>query len=165
MCRIIEVRVTDDLGNPSTSFFSSRPVVVTIEFDLTSIDSALTAGFDLATVDGSVVFRSYHTDLEESVVPRLFPGRNAIRCVIPPGLLNSGRYSINLRVSLHWTKWIAYEDGVLHFDVIADHGESLFLNSESRPGVVAPILEWTAVEPTADEDRAQPGVSALRASL
>lgn len=148
LCRIRGVRIADAEGRTSTSFFSSRPITLTLEFDLSAVDSAFIAGFDLATMDGVVVFRSYHTDLPDDAVPRLAVGRNAIRCTIPAGLLNSGRYIVNLRVSLHWTRWIVLEDNVLQFDVIADHGESLFLNDQSRPGVVSPILDWVAVDPT-----------------
>jgi lipopolysaccharide transport system ATP-binding protein len=147
-CRVVAVSVTDVEGNSGSSFFSSRPLRVTIEFDLGARDPAFTAGFELATPDGAVVFRSYHTDVPEDVVPVLTPGRNAIQCVIPAGLLNGGRYAINLRISLHFARWIVHEDTVVSFDVIADHGESLFLNSAAvRPGLIAPILDWTAVEP------------------
>jgi len=150
LCRVIEVRTTRHDGATSASFFSSKPLVVTIEFELARIDPAFTIGFDLATVDGTPVFRSYTTDLPEHAAPALRPGRNAVQCEIPAGLLNSGRYSVNLRASLHWAKWIVHDDGVIDFDVIADHGESLFLNDQVRPGVVAPILDWKAVEPTVD---------------
>ena len=120
---------------------------MTLEFDLAEVNSSFTAGFDLATIDGVVVFRSYLTDFADEPAKLLKPGRNAIRCTIPAGLLNSGRYLINLRIGLHWIRWIVHSDDVMQFDVIADHGESLFLNDQSRPGVVAPILEWEAVEP------------------
>ncbi len=153
LCRIVEIRATDEDGKPSTSFFSSRPVEVTIEFDLSRTDQSLTVGFDLATVDGITVFRSYQTDMAEDEMPTLSPGRNALRCTVPPGLLNSGRYVVNLRVSLHSVKWIVHDDAVLYFDVVADHGESLFLNAnaQARPGIVAPILGWASVEPTSDD--------------
>ncbi|HWD24106.1 MAG TPA: ABC transporter ATP-binding protein, partial [Acidimicrobiales bacterium] len=139
LCRVVEVRATDENDNLSMSFFSSRPIHVTIEFDLERVDQAFTAGFDLATIDGVVVFRSYITDLADDAATRLRPGRNAIRCTIPAGLLNNGRYLIKLRIGLHWIKWIVHTDDVLQFDVIADHGESLFLNDQARPGVVAPL--------------------------
>jgi hypothetical protein len=130
---------------------------VTLEFDLAEVQSSFTAGFDLATLDGVVVFRSYLTDAVDEPAKLLKPGRNAIRCTIPPGLLNSGRYVINLRIGLHWIKWIAYVDDVMQFDVIADHGESLFLNDQARPGVVAPILQWDPVEPgSGSEELAEP---------
>jgi len=148
MCQVREVTIADEDGVPGAAFFSSRPIKVTLEFDLARVDPSFTAGFDLATIDGVVVFRSYLTDHDDEAGTKLKPGRNAIRCTIPAGLLNSGRYLINLRIGLHWIKWIVYSDDVLQFDVIADHGESLFLNDQVRPGVVAPILPWDAVAPS-----------------
>ncbi len=157
LCRLAEVRVTDESGSLATTFLSSQPIVVTIEFELARTDSSFSAAFDLASVDGSTVFRSAQTDVADASRPRVVPGRNALSCTIPPGLLNSGRYAINLRFSQHMTRWIAYEDGVLSFDVVADHGESLFLNAQGRPGLVAPILRWDAVEPTSgDLEPAEP---------
>lgn len=152
ICRVVEVRVTDENGNPSTSFFSSKPINVTLEFDLSRVDPAFIAGFDLATVDGVTVLRAYQTDVPEAGVPALRVGRNALTCMLPPGLLNTGRYVINLRFSLHWSKWIIFDSGCLYFEVVFDHGASLFLNDPARPGVIAPILAWEAVEPeTSDE--------------
>jgi lipopolysaccharide transport system ATP-binding protein len=154
ICRVVEVRVTDDEGKPSGSFFSRRPIHVVLELDLSRVDSSFIAGFDLGTTDGVVVFRSYTTDVAAEAAPRHVPGRNAIKCTIPPGLLNTGRYALHLRISLHWTRWIVLLDDALWFDVIADHGESLFLNDQTRPGVVAPILDWSTVEPEVDADEA-----------
>jgi lipopolysaccharide transport system ATP-binding protein len=152
LCRIVEVRLEDADGKPATSFFTSKPVTLTIELDLAAVDSAFTCGFDLASVDGVVVFRSYVTDVGDDEVPRFVPGRNAVSCTIPPGLLNTGRYAVHLRVGLHYVKWIVHMDDVIQFDVIADHGESLFLNDTARPGVVAPILAWRSVEASVDAD-------------
>jgi lipopolysaccharide transport system ATP-binding protein len=146
LCRIIEIRATDEEDRPSTSFFSSRPIHVTVEFDLARVDPAFVIGFDLATVDGVTVFRSFQTDATAEAMPVLTPGRNAVQCVIPPGLLNSGRYVVNLRVLLHWTKFIVHDTGSLYFDVVADHGD--FMNSQGRPGVVAPVMPWRSVEPS-----------------
>jgi lipopolysaccharide transport system ATP-binding protein len=149
LCRIIEIRATDEEDRPSTSFFSSRPIHVTIEFDLARLDPAFVIGFDLATVDGVTVFRSFQTDATAEAMPVLTPGRNAVQCVIPPGLLNSGRYVVNLRVLLHWTKFIVHDTGSLYFDVVADHGD--FMNSQGRPGVVAPVMPWRSVEPSTQD--------------
>jgi lipopolysaccharide transport system ATP-binding protein len=150
-CRIVEVRTSEVDGEPASSFFSSKPIRVRLEFDLASVDHAFIAGFDLTTIDGVTLFRSYQTDLPEHEAPPLRVGRNALECEIPAGLLNAGRYVVNLRFSLHWVRWIAQTDNVLTFDVVSDHGESLFLNDQSRPGMIAPILPWHAVEPSGDE--------------
>jgi lipopolysaccharide transport system ATP-binding protein len=145
LCRVVEVRVTDEADEPSTSFFSSNAVMVTIEFDLSHRDTAFVIGFDLATVDGVTVLRSTQADVQDGKMPELKPGRNAVRCLIPAGLLNTGRYVVNLRSWLHGAKWIAHENAVLYFDVVADHGDSLFYHDQTRPGVVAPVLSWQTV--------------------
>jgi hypothetical protein len=77
--------------------------------------------------------------------------------------LNSGRYAIKLRIGLHWVRWIVRSDEVLQFDVIADHGDSLFLNDRARPGVVSPLLDWGSVEPVSDANEAEPRTSAVGA--
>ena len=160
ICQVREVTVTDEDGVPGAAFFSSRPINITLEFDLSRVDPSFTAGFDLATIDGVVVFRSYLTDHDDSAGLKLKPGRNAIRCSIPAGLLNSGRYLVNLRIGLHWIKWIVHSDDVLQFDVIADHGESLFLNDQARPGVVAPIIPWDVVAPASGERAVEARIAA-----
>lgn len=153
-CRIVEVRVTDDSGAAEMPLLSSRPIVVTFEFDLTEVASSFSPAFSLHAPDGSTVFSSAATEVAESERPRLVEGRNSLRCVIPAGLLNSGRYSISLRFAMHMTRFVAYEDNIVEFDVVADHGESLFLASQDRAGVIAPILPWAAVQPTSKADEA-----------
>lgn len=157
-CRVTEIRVTDETDEPRTTYFSSKPFFVTLEFELSVVNPSLNIGVELATVDGLVVFFSSFRDVSDETLPRLVPGKNALRCEIPADLLNSGRYVINLRISLHTVRWIVYEDAVLHFDVMADHGESLFL-SAGRPGVIAPAISWKAVEPVSEVEPV-----ALRAS-
>jgi lipopolysaccharide transport system ATP-binding protein len=157
--RVVGVRATNRAGEPSSTFLSSEPIYVTIEFDLVEVDNALTLGFDIAAYDASTVFRTFQSDTAEADRPALKPGRNALTCEIPAELLNSGRYFVNLRVAFQGIGWVAYPDQVLQFDVVADHGESLFLNDQTRPGVVAPILDWRTVDPTAEVVEARPSGS------
>jgi len=164
ICRIVEVRVTDDDDEPAPVLFTSRPIHVTIEFDLAVVHPAFMVAFDVITADGVFVLTSYHRDMPEDEAPRFVEGRNAFRCTIPPGLLNSGRYAINLRISLHKIRWIADDESVLKFDVLADHGESLFQSVEARSGVISPLLQWQAVEPTADADGRKPSAAPLTAA-
>jgi lipopolysaccharide transport system ATP-binding protein len=145
-CRVIEARITDENDGPRATYFSSQPVYVTLEFELESVNPSLNISIDVATVDGVIVFNTSVRDMPEHAAPRLVPGRNAVRCEIPAELLNSGRYVINLRISLHRIRWIVHADAVLHFDVLADHGDSLFL-LDGRAGVVVPRVHWSAVEP------------------
>ena len=147
------MRVTDEHDQPQATYFTSKPIYVTLELDLETVSPSLSIGIDIATVDGLIVFHTTFRDVPEHSAPKLAPGRNALRCEIPAELLNSGRYVVNLRISLHTIRWIVYADAVVHFDVLADHSESLFLIGVSRPGVVLPRVNWTAVEPDSTSER------------
>lgn len=149
--RLREVTVVDEAGRPRTSFFSSKPIAVEVEFDLAVILPTLDFAIEVATVDGVVVFLSSVRDAREGQIVELGPGRNRLRCEFPTDLLNSGRYVINVRSVIHGIRWILNEDAVLHFDVIADHADASFLGA-ARPGVVAPAITWEAIEPTADDE-------------
>jgi len=151
---LAEIRVTDEDDEPRTTFFTSKPIYVTLEFDVEELNPALNVAIELAGGDGTVGFFTSFRDMPEGSAPELLRGRNAFRCQIPPGLLNAGRYAINVRAGLHGVRWVAFEDAVLHFDTIADHGESLFLTGAMRPGLVAPALQWHAVEPAPAGERA-----------
>jgi lipopolysaccharide transport system ATP-binding protein len=147
-CRLVEIAVVDEHGEPAATVFSSKPSYVTIAFDLDTVHPAFNVGFELTTPDGVVVFNTFFRD--GASTPQLAAGRNVLRCPMPRALLNTGRYLVNLRISLHNVRWIVNEDAVIQFDVLADHGESLFLHSTTRGGVIAPALEWQA-EPRAED--------------
>ena len=143
-CRLVEVRVEDDGENVVTAVGSSEPLTVVMVVELASLHPALAVGFDLLASDGSCAFRSFQTDAPEESQPRLEPGVLELRCKIPGGLLNTGRFTISPRIGLHYIKWIAQVDSAVQFDVFYDHGGSEFLNAAARPGVIAPVLDWTA---------------------
>jgi lipopolysaccharide transport system ATP-binding protein len=147
------VAVTNASGAAATTFLSSEPIVVTLEFETTDPHPALSVGFDLSAFDASVVFRTTQVDMPERSRPTIRKGRNTFSCEIPPALLNNGRYAINLRAVMEGIRSLVWEDDVLQFDVIADHGESLYLNQQGRPGVISPILNWS--EGTVDRPAAQ----------
>jgi lipopolysaccharide transport system ATP-binding protein len=158
-CRLVEVGVTDEDGESASAFFSSKPIYLTLEFDLPTVHPALNINFDLLTPDGVLVFHTSFRDGQHP--PDLVEGRNMLRCQIPPALLNSGSYVVTLRISLHHVRWIVHEEGIIEFNVLADHGDSLFLSASSRPGVIAPVLEWEAEgrrEPPTANVELRPGV-------
>jgi lipopolysaccharide transport system ATP-binding protein len=145
-CRLYEIRVTDEDDEPRTTYFSSRPIYVTLDLELPEVNPLINIGVEVATVDGTVAFYTSFRDMPEGQEPVLVPGRNLLRAEIPAELLNSGRYVINLQISLHEIRWIVHEEAILMFDVMADHGESLFLSNVQRAGVVAPRVRWETLE-------------------
>ncbi len=147
--RLLGLRVTDSTGEPCNSFYSSQPIYVEIEFDLSFLHSALLVGFELIHRDGVVVFRSNHNDRHEREWPSLRVGRNKLRCEIPPCLLNYGTYFISPKIGLHCIAWILNGDAEVAFNVELDHSESPFWSAERAstfPGVIAPCLRWKTSE-------------------
>jgi len=142
--RLVSVRVVNSAGEVAHLVSTSRPFGVRIEVDLTSVSEALCIGFDLATGDGSLVMRSYQTDLDPERWPKLSPGRNELECTIPAGLLNDGRYLVLPRVSIHCVRWLVHSEAAVSFEAHRDHAVSPYAQVV-RPGGIAPMLDWRLV--------------------
>jgi lipopolysaccharide transport system ATP-binding protein len=147
-CRLIEVRATSAGAESEATFFSSRHIGIELEFEVEVAHSSLRVGFDLVSVDGTLIFCSFHPDTLH--LARLPEGRHVLRAEIPPGMLNAGTYAVTPRVVLHNLDSVVTVDAALSFDVLFDHGDSLFLTGDRRPGVIAPMLTWRLVEETTD---------------
>jgi hypothetical protein len=131
----------------SNAFFSKHDIAVDLELYLRRLRAGLCVGFDLLTERGATVLRSYNTDEHPDRWVKLQTGKNVLRCVIPGGLLNGGRYFLAPRVGIHNQEWILNSDPIVSFTVTLSHGESPFwnvLNEGNRPGTVAPILSWSS---------------------
>jgi hypothetical protein len=76
-------------------------------------------------------------------------GRNCLSCQIPGGLLNGGQYYVAIRIGRCLRKsieWVVDLDAAVSFDMEFDHGVArAWLNTRSQKGIVAPLLNWTAL--------------------
>ncbi len=145
--RLEEVHVRSD-ALTSATFASREPLHVELGFEVLEHHPALCVGFDLMNSEGLTVLRSYQTDGGEGKWPPAGVGKHRWRCTIPPGLLNAGIYYISPRISLHNIKYNVQIDAVVEMELVLDHGVSPFWNSlgNSRPGVVAPVFQWTVLD-------------------
>lgn len=147
--RLRAIRVMDHHGNVKAEFRSGEKVIVELEINILRLNPALTIGFDLLSSNGVVVSRAYHNDPPKEYWPQLCTGKNLLHCVVPADLLNAGRYSIAPRISLHCQKWIINSDPCVAIVVRLDHGKSPFWTilgqQVTRPGVIAPIWNWTSL--------------------
>jgi lipopolysaccharide transport system ATP-binding protein len=143
--RLVAMRVVDAGGACQSVCPSSQAVGIELEVVISCLHASLCIGFDLVGGSGEVVLRSYHNDAAPDRWPRLGPGPNRLRCLIPAGLLNAGVYRVAPRIGLHNICWIVNPDPAIRFEVVLDHGRSPFWNSldaRSRPGTIAPIMQW-----------------------
>src|SRR5262249_46782616 len=142
---LIAVRVLSFEGDPRSTLDSDQDAYVELDFIAEERNGELCVGFDLANSEGVTVLRTYQTDLSPECWPPLTMGRNRWRCKIPKGLLNGGDFLVSPRIGIHNVSWIVHEDAVLQFRMNLRHGVSPLWNSlseASRPGLVAPILDW-----------------------
>ena len=145
---LLAVRILSEGGEPNGSVDSDKDFFVELEFMARRLDRSLCVGFDLANSDGVTVLRSYQTDSREENWASIRIGRNRWRCKIPRGLLNGGNYLVNPRISIHNLAWIVHEDAILEFRLNLRHGVSPLWSSiseKNRPGLIAPVLDWTSV--------------------
>jgi lipopolysaccharide transport system ATP-binding protein len=145
---LIAVRVLSSDGEPNGTIDSDHDFYVELDFLAHRVVASLCVGFDLTNSEGATVFRTYQTDLPQRQWPPLRAGCNRWRCKIPKGLLNGGDFNVNPRLGIHNVSWIVHEDAVVRFKVNLRHGVSPLwtsLTETSRPGPIAPILDWNAV--------------------
>jgi lipopolysaccharide transport system ATP-binding protein len=138
--KLAAIRIMGSDWQPTPVVISSQPFRVQLDVDLERVPQGLTIGFDLATADGTVVFRSSQTDAAPERWPGLAVGRNRLNCEIGADLLNSGRYTVQPRVSIDRVRWIVH-GGAVSFDVHRDPGESVNALAD-KPGAIAPLLTW-----------------------
>jgi lipopolysaccharide transport system ATP-binding protein len=134
---------------------NGEPMGVQIEADVESVDPALTVGYAIYSEAGTLLYWSYQTDQSEAEWPRLTPGQNVLRGLIPSRLLNEGMYRIELIGGLHHRQWL-FEPGVtapsIYLRVQGGLSDSPLWIAK-RPGELAPVLPWHRVAPESDLPR------------
>lgn len=141
--RLLSLKVVTRDGILCSNFPSDEDVFVEMLVDIRSLHEALRVGFELLWRDGTTVFTSFHNDMGTSEWPNLSVGINRLRCRIPPGLLNNGRYFIAPRIGLHCIRWIVNTPPSIEFEVFITHGDSHFWTvAIPQPGIIRPVLSW-----------------------
>lgn len=124
---------------------------VAIEGEVEQYNKNLTIGFALYTQDGTCLFWSYPTDAGDGSLVRLGRGSHALRCRIPPRLLNEGSYYLELVGGLHFTEWL-FEPRrrvpLISIEVRGGTSDSPYWINK-RPTLLAPVLSWRST--SADE--------------
>jgi len=125
---------------------------VQIEGEIEHVDPALSLGYRLLTESGLLLYHSFHTDRPDASLERLDIGRCVLRGRIPARFLNEGRYRIDLLARLHEREWLVDpgRSPSIHLTIQGGLSESAFWIGK-RPGLLAPVLDWRAVESARNE--------------
>lgn len=141
--RPIALRVRDAKGVVSETVRSVEPFYIEMEYELTAPITGLRVGIYLTTARGDQVFTSFDTDDQkrfEKYGARP-AGRYISRCIIPPDLLNGGRYTLGVNASTYRVRRYFMEEQALNFNVDTSGAPGMQW-PEARPGVLRPRFEW-----------------------
>jgi lipopolysaccharide transport system ATP-binding protein len=122
-----------------------HPIHVWIEGEIEQPDMALTVGYALYDKAGILLCWSAQTDAAENLWPHLTRGQNVLRSRIPPRILNQGKYRLELIIGIYHRQWIS-EPGTnvpaIELSIQGGLSDSPYW-MERRPGVMAPVCNWT----------------------
>ena len=138
------VRIIDNRGNIVQTIRSTEEFTIELEYDLDAPITGLRVGVYLYTARGEPVFTSFDTD-----DARMFnthteraAGRYVSRCVVPPDMLNAGRYTLGVNASAFRIRSYFSEERALEFNSDPAGAPGMHW-AESRQGTIRPRLDWT----------------------
>lgn len=128
-------------NNSSEVFLSNKTIEVRFLYRVQEQMIGLRIGFDIINAKNSVhIFRTFHDDMEDSVMP-IDIGLYQAQAEIPANLLLSGSYLLNVSIGLHQVKWLVYESVSVPIEIHNINGVNK-LYADNRPGVVSPLIGW-----------------------
>ena len=138
-------------GNGETLHDAQRndaEIWIHIEGEVKTTDPALTIGYALFDESGTEYYWSYPTDSQPDKWPSRSVGKRSVRTQLPKRLFNEGTYRIELIGGLSFREWIFKPtEAVPSIQLLIQGGLSDSpLWMARRPGLIAPVLEWSDVE-------------------
>ena len=120
---------------------------VVLDFELKKEISDITIGFSVFDEKGRYLFRSLHTDVDDSFNKKLKIGNNILKATIPVDFLRTGLYNVVLDISRYNASWIVNPfnetERVLTFR--KDQSET-FSPMHSTSAMIAPKILWGVVK-------------------
>ncbi len=133
-----EITVSDSKNKIRTLFLQEEEIVIKIKFKLFSFIAGMRINLWIKTVSGIIAFG---TSSHELTKDRLDKGIYKIKAIIPPGLLNTGRYILGINIGIPGVKFLVknFDFGFVDIESGAVHGSAY---SEKWEGIVAPKIDW-----------------------
>lgn len=137
------VRTRDANGRVRGDFRSAEAIVVELEFTRFEPIDYLRIGFDLVTTHGSIVFRTFHNDLAETLSENTLGFPERLQAIVPAGLLTGGTYQIRPCIRRHrrGSGWILKDAIGPSIQVMLNIPNPDYATA-NRAGVVTPMIEW-----------------------
>ena len=128
-------------GSTGPTFGSGTGLKVEIVYSILKPARGLRVGFHLLGSDGTIVFNTTDTDLDEAHESKRAhqAGVFSSCCFIPPGFLNRGRYSLTIGSDTPMMVNF-YCESVVSFFIVPVGDKRV--RGDNRPGLVCPNFQW-----------------------
>ena len=139
------VRTKDANGRVRGDFRSAEAISVEFDFTRSEPIDYLRIGFDLTTMHGTIVFRTFHNDLAETLSDDAVGSIERLQAIVPAGLLTGGMYQIRPCIGRHrkGSDWILHDAPGPSIHVMLNIPNPDYAASD-RAGVLTPMIEWRA---------------------
>ena len=142
----LEFFISDENGKKvQMPVTNDSEIWINIVGEVKKIDTALYISYGIYTDDGIYLYGSARTDRRPETWPTIKKGETTLRSRIPRNFLNEGVYKIELYVGLLHSDWYSQpgkESPAIYLEIRGGLSESPYW-TEKRPGLIAPVLEWT----------------------
>lgn len=130
--------VLNEHGKPSSTFDTSKPIVLRAEYTANKDISGSRMNIQLLDSYGNIAFTSSSHSKEPVEKSK---GDYVVSCIIPADLLNGGEYKVQMNMGIPGVKVLVELDVYASFTttLMGNHGSTFH---EVWPGIVAPKLEW-----------------------
>lgn len=141
--RPIALRVCDKNGKVVDTVRSVEPFSVEMEYELTAPLTGLRVGIYLSSARGDQVLSSFDTDDQTRFEKHgtRSAGVFISRCILPPDLLNGGRYTLGINASSYRVRRYFMDEQALTFNVDTSGAPGMQW-AEPRQGILRPRFEW-----------------------
>ncbi len=139
----ISLRLLNMAGKVVDAVNATEGFQIDLAYELKREISGLRVGIYMMTTRGDTVFTSFDTDDPQAFEKHAVrtSGRYTSRCIIPPNLMNEGRYILGVNASVYRIQRFFQDDKALTFTVDATAAPGMQW-PEQRLGPVRPSLDW-----------------------
>jgi lipopolysaccharide transport system ATP-binding protein len=139
--RLRAVRVTALDGQTRGLFNLDEEIVLEVEFDVSAPLANFHTVMDIYTMDGIHAFSSASWDKQGiDSIADYKPGTYVARCKIPPFMLNTGAYYLNVSGQLRARRPVYHVENAVQWELSEIGYSGIF---KRRQGIFGPMLSWS----------------------
>ncbi len=143
--RYCGVSLTQD-DSPVHQVDNSKPLQITVDYDVLEKTRGLRIYFDLCDTEGTLLFRSFNDENEESI-PLVEPGRYRSTATIPADFLSPISYQIIVRATIFNVRTFDPKEGIvlkISVERLGRVNKAYF--SEPLRGKISPSIHWATIK-------------------